>query len=61
MLRIERGRAEPEELTALVVLLLARAAARQQAMSVPSRSHSPAGWRRRARIATFSAPHSWQD
>ncbi|MGW0312762.1 acyl-CoA carboxylase epsilon subunit [Streptomyces flavidovirens] len=61
MLRVERGHAEPEELAAIVALLLACAAARRRAGPVPSRSHSPAGWRRRpVRIPDFSAPHSWQ-
>ncbi|MBT2526257.1 acyl-CoA carboxylase subunit epsilon [Streptomyces sp. ISL-99] len=60
LLRVERGHAEPEELAALVALLLACAAARRRAGPVPSRSHSPAGWRRPVRIPDFSAPHSWQ-
>ncbi|MEX2971975.1 acyl-CoA carboxylase epsilon subunit [Streptomyces sp. C184] len=58
LLRVEKGRAGPEELAALTALLMARAAARPE--PAPSRRRSTAGWRRLERTPGFRAPHSWQ-
>ncbi|MFJ7241831.1 acyl-CoA carboxylase epsilon subunit [Streptomyces olivaceus] len=60
LLRVERGHAEPEELAALAVLLLVRAAAQRRAERLPSHNHSPVGWHRLVRIPDFRAPHSWR-
>ncbi|MEV8321490.1 acyl-CoA carboxylase subunit epsilon [Streptomyces sp. NPDC059900] len=58
MLRVERGHAEPEELAAIAVILLARAAAPGPTQS--RRTQSRAGWRRLEREPGFRAPHSWR-
>ncbi len=59
LVRIEKGRAEPEELAAVTAVLLARAAAAGR----PAEGYRPrsiAAWRRLERQAGFQAPHSWQ-
>ncbi|MEU2394993.1 acyl-CoA carboxylase subunit epsilon [Streptomyces sp. NPDC007369] len=58
LLQVEKGNAEPEELAAIAVILLARATATPEdtaARTVPSL----AGWRRLERTPGFRAPHSW--
>ncbi|MFF1839688.1 acyl-CoA carboxylase subunit epsilon [Streptomyces sp. NPDC058231] len=59
VLRVEKGLADPEELAAITAVLLARAAAKPEA--VPAhRGRTSAGWRRLERTPGFRAPHSWQ-
>lgn len=58
VLRVEKGHAEPEELAAIAVLLLARSAA--PAPTAPRNARSRAGWRRLEREPGFRAPHSWR-
>ncbi|MFB7268839.1 MULTISPECIES: acyl-CoA carboxylase subunit epsilon [Streptomyces] len=58
LLRVEKGQAGPEELAAITAVLMARAAARQDAPAHHGRS--TAGWRRLERTPGFRAPHSWQ-
>ncbi|CAM3121774.1 acyl-CoA carboxylase epsilon subunit [Streptomyces albus] len=60
VVRVERGRAAPEELAAVTALLLARAAAVHAARPRRRRT-TKAGWRRPERRLGFRAPHSWQD
>lgn len=64
-LRVERGRAGPEELAAITaVLLLARAAP----VPAPEQGREPAAdpaargasWRRPERVRAYCPPHSWQ-
>ncbi|MCX4673480.1 acyl-CoA carboxylase subunit epsilon [Streptomyces sp. NBC_01381] len=58
LLRVEKGHAEPEELAAIALILMARAAA-----PGPTAAHRPrsrAGWRRLERERGFRAPHSWR-
>ncbi|AZS84908.1 acyl-CoA carboxylase subunit epsilon [Streptomyces griseoviridis] len=57
-IRVEKGHADPEEVAAITAVLLARAASRP-ALTVPSRSHAKAPWRRLEREGGFRAPHSW--
>lgn len=59
ILRVERGHARSEELAAITVVLLARAADRAGAVG-PDSTPSKAGWRRLERTPGFRAPHSWQ-
>nr|WP_030893684.1 acyl-CoA carboxylase epsilon subunit [Streptomyces sp. NRRL F-5053] len=61
LVRVEKGRANEEELAAVTALLLARAAAttRRTQTSVRTRP-AKAGWRRLERQHGFRAPHSWQ-
>ncbi|MER6016448.1 acyl-CoA carboxylase subunit epsilon [Streptomyces bluensis] len=60
VVRVERGRAEPEEVAALTAVLLARTAAAAE----PGPGHRPgsakAGWRRPERPRGYRPPHSWQ-
>ncbi|MFJ7593487.1 acyl-CoA carboxylase subunit epsilon [Streptomyces sp. NPDC097617] len=58
LLRVEKGNAEPEELAAITAILLARAAATPEEISVGVPRQ--AGWRRLERTPGFRAPHSWQ-
>ncbi|GGV73310.1 acyl-CoA carboxylase subunit epsilon [Streptomyces longisporoflavus] len=58
VLRVEKGHAEPEELAAIAVILLARAGA--PAPTAPRGARSRAGWRRLEREPGFRAPHSWR-
>ena len=58
VLRVERGRAEPEELAAVTAVLLARAAAQPAATDRQVRSKAP--WQRPERERPFHAPHSWR-
>ncbi|WP_426567811.1 acyl-CoA carboxylase epsilon subunit [Streptomyces canus] len=56
VLRVEKGRAGPEELAALTAVLLAWAAA-----PAPDRAgRVKAGWRRLDLESAFRAPHSWR-
>ncbi|MFE3852735.1 acyl-CoA carboxylase subunit epsilon [Streptomyces griseorubiginosus] len=59
LLRLEKGRAEPEELAAITVVLMARAATRTAAASARC-ARSQAAWCRLERTPGFDAPHSWQ-
>jgi hypothetical protein len=59
VVRVERGRAEPEEVAAVTALLLVRAAARP-ATPPAHRGRARAGWRRLEREPGFRAPHSWR-
>ncbi|BBC36888.1 MULTISPECIES: acyl-CoA carboxylase subunit epsilon [Streptomyces] len=59
LLRLEKGHAEPEELAAITVVLIARAAT-QTAADPAQCARSKAGWRRLERTPGFRAPHSWQ-
>ncbi|MEW1720663.1 acyl-CoA carboxylase epsilon subunit [Streptomyces sp. NPDC093109] len=75
LLRIERGHAEPEELAALMAVLLARAAANTDARPADGRSTDgrpaigPGGagtrgvarWHRREYAGGFGAPSSWRN
>ncbi|MER6617498.1 acyl-CoA carboxylase subunit epsilon [Streptomyces xantholiticus] len=58
MLRVGKGHAELEELAAITVILLARAAA--PAPTPAQRMQSRASWRRLEREPGFRAPHSWR-
>ncbi|MGI5348604.1 acyl-CoA carboxylase epsilon subunit [Streptomyces sp. CA-250714] len=64
VVRVEKGRANAEELAAVTALLLARAAATTRAgrtqTSARRRRPTKAGWRRLERQHGFRAPHSWQ-
>ncbi|MFF8286243.1 acyl-CoA carboxylase epsilon subunit [Streptomyces albus] len=64
IVRVEKGRANAEELAAVTALLLARAAATSRAAhaQAPGRHGraTKAGWRRLERQHGFRAPHSWQ-
>ncbi|GAA3744889.1 acyl-CoA carboxylase subunit epsilon [Streptomyces tremellae] len=59
LLRVEKGRADAEELAAITAVLLARASA-TGAAAPAARGRSVAGWRRLERTPGFRAPHSWQ-
>ncbi|MFI5500847.1 acyl-CoA carboxylase epsilon subunit [Nocardia asteroides] len=54
-LRVEKGRADPEELGALLVLLLAR----RRAAAPPAPSTPLARWRRLERQPAFTDPRAW--
>jgi hypothetical protein len=59
LFRIERGHAEPDELAAVVAVLLARAAGPRG----PGDAAGPrraVRWRRLERQSGFGAAHSWQ-
>jgi hypothetical protein len=58
-IRVEKGHAGPEEVAAITAVLLARAAARQEAPAPGHRGRARAGWRRLEREGGFRAPHSW--
>ncbi|MCE7079898.1 acyl-CoA carboxylase epsilon subunit [Streptomyces sp. ST2-7A] len=58
--RVERGRANDEELAAVTALLLARAGAARNTAPAAAPRRSVAGWRRLERTPGFRAPHSWQ-
>ncbi|NEA55093.1 acyl-CoA carboxylase subunit epsilon [Streptomyces sp. SID13666] len=61
ILRVERGHARSEELAAITVVLLARAAARSGAAGGgPGEEPRKAGWRRLERSRGFQPPHSWR-
>ncbi|MFC9057726.1 acyl-CoA carboxylase epsilon subunit [Streptomyces sp. NPDC057074] len=57
-LRVEKGRAAPEEIAAITAVVLARAAARSTSESTPE--PAKASWRRLERLYGFPAPHSWR-
>ncbi|MGW0810820.1 acyl-CoA carboxylase subunit epsilon [Nonomuraea sp. NPDC002799] len=59
VLKVEKGHAEPEELAAIVVALLARVTAPTEPAS-PRHRRIAATWHRPERRASFCAPHSWQ-
>ncbi|MFF7946319.1 acyl-CoA carboxylase subunit epsilon [Streptomyces griseorubiginosus] len=59
LFRLEKGHAEPEELAAIAVVLMARAAT-QTAGDPAHCARSKAGWCRLERTPGFRAPHSWQ-
>ncbi|MFI6004918.1 acyl-CoA carboxylase epsilon subunit [Streptomyces sp. NPDC051366] len=56
LLRVEKGRADPEELAAVAVVLLAWATR----PPAPPPVRRTVGWRRLERTQCFRAPHSWQ-
>ncbi|MFC9468300.1 acyl-CoA carboxylase epsilon subunit [Streptomyces coelicoflavus] len=59
-LRIERGRADADELAALAVVLCSVLAGRAAADEVPEPSGHPS-WRRADRSgAAYRSPHCWQ-
>ncbi|GGQ47576.1 acyl-CoA carboxylase epsilon subunit [Streptomyces mutabilis] len=60
LVRIVRGHAEPHELAALTVLLLARAGARPAAESAAGTGTTRTLWRRPERYRHFPSPHSWR-
>ncbi|GHE57507.1 acyl-CoA carboxylase subunit epsilon [Streptomyces capitiformicae] len=62
VVRVERGRAEPEEVAALTAVLLARTAAEPvPGRPIPGRpGRTKAGWRRLERARGYRPPHSWQ-
>ncbi|MFG2876597.1 acyl-CoA carboxylase epsilon subunit [Streptomyces sp. NPDC048337] len=57
LLRIERGRANAEELAALAAVVLARAAQRGAARTEPPRRAEAVGWR----APRFTGARSWTD
>ncbi|MFD9434140.1 acyl-CoA carboxylase epsilon subunit [Streptomyces sp. NPDC060002] len=59
ILRVEKGHARSEEIAAVTVVLLARAAALAGA-AAPDESPGEAGWHPRERGHGFRAPHSWR-
>ncbi|WP_236059735.1 acyl-CoA carboxylase subunit epsilon [Actinacidiphila acididurans] len=56
-LRVERGNPSPEELAALVSVLLARTAGGSALASAPVPT---ARWRRQERVYIFTAPRVWR-
>ncbi|MCF3960894.1 acyl-CoA carboxylase subunit epsilon [Streptomyces fuscigenes] len=60
LLRVEKGRADAEELAAVTAVLMARASAAGGAPAVAAPGRSVARWRRLERTPGFRAPHSWQ-
>lgn len=59
LVRIVKGHAEPHELAALTVLLLARACARPAAEPAAG-AGARTRWRRPERERHFPSPHSWR-
>ncbi|WP_367131148.1 MULTISPECIES: acyl-CoA carboxylase subunit epsilon [Streptomyces] len=59
LVRVEKGTADAEELAAVTAVLLARAAAGNEA-APPRPRRTTAAWRRLERSPGFRAPHSWQ-
>ncbi|MFE3824886.1 acyl-CoA carboxylase epsilon subunit [Streptomyces sp. NPDC059092] len=59
ILRVEKGHARLEEVAAITVVLLARAAALAGA-AAPEASPGKAGWHPLDRGRGFRAPHSWR-
>ncbi|MGV9317010.1 acyl-CoA carboxylase subunit epsilon [Streptomyces sp. NPDC003691] len=59
LLRVERGRCEPEELAAVTALLMARAAAAPPP-GTGGRRCSSAPWHRLEPTSGFRPPHSWR-
>ncbi|TCJ96954.1 acyl-CoA carboxylase epsilon subunit [Nocardia alba] len=55
-LRVEKGNADPDELGALLVLLLAR---RRAAVAPPVPTTPVARWRRLERRPAFTDPRAW--
>ncbi|MFI6224006.1 acyl-CoA carboxylase epsilon subunit [Nocardia sp. NPDC055165] len=55
-LRVEKGSADPDELGALLVLLLAR---RRAAAVAPTPTRPVARWRRLERRPAFTDPRAW--
>lgn len=62
LLRVERGHAEPEELAALAVVLLARRSRAAAAYGEPGSGvpRVTALWRRPERAAGFDGPRTWR-
>ncbi|MFE1886707.1 acyl-CoA carboxylase subunit epsilon [Streptomyces diastatochromogenes] len=60
LVRIERGRLDPEELAAVTVLLLARIGAVAAAGSGPAQRPAAAGWRRPERRQSYRSVLSWR-
>ncbi|MEU3351488.1 acyl-CoA carboxylase subunit epsilon [Streptomyces sp. NPDC037389] len=60
LVRVEKGTADAEELAAVTAVLLARAAAGNNAAAPVRPRRSTAPWRRLERSSGFKAPHSWQ-
>jgi hypothetical protein len=59
LVRVEKGRATPEELGALVAVLLARGAAARHAAEAARTIRPGPGWHREV-APRFRVPHSWQ-
>jgi hypothetical protein len=59
LVRVEKGHATPEELGALVAVLLAGSATAQNAVEVARTVLSGPGWRGEV-APRFRVPHSWQ-
>jgi hypothetical protein len=59
LVRVERGHATPEELGALVAVLLAGSATAQNAVETARTALSGPGWRGEV-TPRFRAPNSWQ-
>lgn len=59
LVRVEKGHATPEELGALVAVLLAGSATAQNAVEAARTTLSGRGWRGEA-APRFRVPHSWQ-
>ncbi|MEU8730015.1 acyl-CoA carboxylase epsilon subunit [Streptomyces tendae] len=60
VIRVEKGLMEPEELAALTVLLLTRAAGPAAGRDDDARWRSSARWSRPERVPMFACPRSWQ-
>lgn len=60
LIRIERGRLDPKELAALIVLLLAGGAADASSASHRAQSLTAASWRRPERQQPYRNVVSWQ-
>ncbi|MFF1873449.1 acyl-CoA carboxylase subunit epsilon [Kitasatospora herbaricolor] len=60
LVRIVRGSLNDEELAALTAVLMARAAAAQQAATAIATVEPMAGWRRLERRQPYWSPVSWQ-
>ena len=59
VIRIERGNPDAEELAAITVLLLARAAAAGRA-GAPAHRRATAGWRQLERVLRPRDPRGWR-
>ena len=59
LLRVERGNPSPEELAALIAVLLARTGGAAEP-TVPVEPVPTARWRRPERIYLFDAPRVWR-
>ncbi|MFD5877016.1 acyl-CoA carboxylase subunit epsilon [Streptomyces sp. NPDC060322] len=60
VVRVERGRADDEELAAVTVVLLSLLAGRTEQGAAEAERPDTVRWRRWDRSAAFRGPHSWQ-